>query len=139
MDLARKMEAGVLAYIKAFNNGDVDALTALFVPEAEVHDPVGTPPKLGHEGISAYYRSGTENGSKLEISGPFHVAGDSLAVHITVHVNTQSDIYQAQANSLPKGQMLIDLIDVFTFNEQGKIVLMRGYWGPDNIHHNPPQ
>lgn len=29
--------------------------------------------------------------------------------------------------------MVIDIIDVFEFNEQGRISSMKAYWGPENI------
>ena len=29
--------------------------------------------------------------------------------------------------------MTINIIDVFDFNDDGKVVRMRAYWGPDNM------
>ena len=34
---------------------------------------------------------------------------------------------------LPKGGMIIDIIDTFQFNEDGKVTEMNAYWGPSNI------
>jgi steroid delta-isomerase len=30
------------------------------------------------------------------------------------------------------GEMKIEIIDVFTFNDDGKVINMKAYWGPDN-------
>ena len=31
------------------------------------------------------------------------------------------------------GDMSIDIIDVFEFDDQGKVVSMKAYWGPENM------
>ena len=35
-----------------------------------------------------------------------------------------------QANA---GGMTIDIIDVFEYNDEGKVVSMKAYWGPENM------
>ena len=63
---------------------DLEAVVALFEPDAIVEDPVGTTPHRGREAIRAFY-AGTQarNGAlSIERVGPMLLGGDELAVHV---------------------------------------------------------
>lgn len=113
--------AVVEAYISAFSAGDAAAAARLFAPDATVEDPVGTPLVTG-DGIPALYRSAMARGLRLERTGPVRFAGDSAAFPFAIH-------YPPSA-----ARRRIDVIDIFRFDSQGRIIEMRAFWGPDNIH-----
>ena len=49
------MKAVLQAYLDHFNAGDADGLTSLFTADANVEDPVGSPPHIGTEAIRACF------------------------------------------------------------------------------------
>jgi ketosteroid isomerase-like protein len=50
-----QMKAVLEAYIAGLNARDADAVLALFAPDAEIEDPVGTPVRRGPE-LDAWFR-----------------------------------------------------------------------------------
>lgn len=112
--------AVVEVYISAFATGDAGAAAALYAPDATIEDPVGSSVVSGPEAILALYRSAMDRGLKLERTGQVCTAGDSAAFPFRI-------LYPPQAGG-------IDVIDTFRFDQQGRIVQMRAFWGPDNIH-----
>ncbi|WP_311269533.1 steroid Delta-isomerase [Sphingobium sp. WCS2017Hpa-17] len=117
-----KMIAAVHAYIDAFDKGNPDAVVALFAPDGKVEDPVGGPVQHGHDAIRAFYAANMETGAKLKLEGPIRVTGDHAAFPFSVTLHYQG-----------KDQR-IDVIDTFRFDEAGKVVEMRAYFGPTNMH-----
>ena len=111
-----------LAYIDAYNRADLDGIIALFAPNAVVVDPIGAPPKAGHDELRAFFAEGIEAGARLTLDGPVRAGSGHTA--FPFHVNLQWD---GQA-------MRIDVIDVFRFNDAGLIVEMTAYFGTDNSH-----
>lgn len=109
----------VTAYINAFGAEDLDAIAALFADDAEVHDPVGSDPHQGIKAIRAFYSHAVAMKATLFQQGPTRVAADYAAFAFTV--------------TLPTGQR-IDVIDTFKFDDAGKVIEMRAYFGPLNMH-----
>lgn len=110
------------AYIAAFAAGDARAASSLFAPDATVEDPVGAAPVVGVADIDAFYARAMTYGLRLERTGPIRVAGDCAAFPFRIHYPPTSE------------RRLVDVIDTFRFDEQGRIVEMRAFWGPANIH-----
>lgn len=133
MALEDKMRAAVQAYFDLFNAGEGAAIADLFADDAQVIDPVGTAPKSGKAELLAFYEMATRGGTTLEKTGPTQIADSSAAFAFKVHVKGISADDKAIDVDLPSGSMVIDVIDVFDFNEDGKIKQMRAYWGPSNI------
>lgn len=133
MTLETQMRAAVQAYFDLFNAGDGAGIAALFADDAQVIDPVGTDPKSGKTAISEFYAMATRSGSTLERTGPTRIADKSAAFAFKVHVKGIKPEDTAIDVDLPTGAMVIDVIDVFDFNDDGKISQMRAYWGPYNI------
>ncbi|BCL26228.1 nuclear transport factor 2 family protein [Streptomyces aurantiacus] len=52
-ELARKKRA--LEHSRRVNAGDLEAIIALYAPDAVVEDPVGLPPITGHDALRAHY------------------------------------------------------------------------------------
>ena len=104
-------------YVEAFDKADMDIIKAIYATDARVEDPVGTPIHEGIEAVCAFYEGALASGAKLELTGTPRCAGNAVAFPFQV--------------KMPGA--VIDIIDVFDFNEEGKISSMRAYWGPENM------
>jgi steroid Delta-isomerase len=117
-----QMTAAVHAYVAAFDKGEAELAAALFADDASVEDPVGTPPKVGIAAIREFYAASMLTGARLHLHGPVRVTGNNhvaFAFEVRLHLNGTD--------------MKIDVIDVFRFDDTGKIAEMRAYFGPTNI------
>jgi steroid Delta-isomerase len=117
-----QMVASVQAYVDGFNRKDPAAVVRLFATKAVLEDPVGTPQRRGLDEIRAFYTSAMETGAKLSLDGPVRTAGNSAAFAFSVRLAMGGRTHQ------------IDVIDLFAFDDDGKIVDMRAFWGPRNVH-----
>ncbi|TXS96268.1 steroid delta-isomerase [Parahaliea maris] len=115
METAAKL-AAVDRYIEAFANADLNIIRALFAEDASVEDPVGTDAHIGMEAICAFYEGAMGAGAKLALTGTPRCAGNAVAFPFKVMIPG----------------MEMDVIDVFEFNDAGKVTSMRAYWGPEN-------
>jgi steroid delta-isomerase len=113
--------AAVQGYVDAFEKGDAEAVITLFASDASVEDPVGTPIKRGHDEIRAFYQASMATGAKLEMLGEPRCAADYVAFPFAVRLEWQGQ------------KSVIEVIDTFRLNDDGKIVEMRAYWGPENM------
>jgi steroid delta-isomerase len=106
-------------YVELVSAGDYEAITALYASDATVEDPVGSQPRRGREEIRDLYRNAAGK-VRLELQGNVRVAGTSAA---------------APMIGRPAGMegMIVEIVDVMTFNEEGLITSMQAYWGPDTI------
>ena len=109
------------AYLSALVEADLEAVLALFSPDAVVEDPVGSEPQQGVEALRAFYQIACDSVSKAERVGPPRIAGAEIAFAFTITIG-----------STPNA-MCIDIIDVFSCDSAGKVCGMRAYWGPDNM------
>ncbi len=112
-DMARVVDK----YVEAFANTDMDIIRAMYASNARVEDPVGTPAHEGLEAICAFYEGAMKSGAKLALTGTPRCAGNSVAFPFQV--------------TMPG--MVVDVIDVFEFDGNGKVASMKAYWGPQNI------
>lgn len=117
MESADKV-AVVNQYVEAFDKKDIELIKAMYADDAIVEDPLGSEPHVGIEAIIGFYTGALEMGAKLSLSGEARCAGNSVAFPFVVSV----------------GEMTINVIDVFEFNDAGKIVSMKAYWGPENTN-----
>jgi len=115
------MHSVVHRYIAALNAGDVGAIVSLYAEDATVEDPVGTPPHQGHEAIRAFYSKSMAIKLDVSLEGPVRAAASEAAFAFCVRLHWQ------------ERDMAIRPIDVFRFNEAGKIVSMRAIFGPENM------
>lgn len=112
------MKAALQAYVDGFNAGDPAAVTALFADDATIEDPVGNPPITGREGIAEFYAGSIASGAKLALDTPIRGShGNGAAMAFTVEMPN----------------MRIRVIDVMTFDDDGKISTMRAHWGPEDV------
>ena len=109
--------AAVHQYVEAFEKADINIIKALYADDATVEDPVGTDVHVGIDAIVAFYEGALKAGAKLELSGTPRCAGNAVAFPFSVKAPG----------------MGVEVIDVFEFNQAGKISAMRAYWGAENI------
>ncbi len=107
----------VVRYVEAYNKRDVPAILALYHPKATMADPIGLPPAVGHAEIAALYQMGFDMDVTIKNDGAVRCAGSSVAFPLIAHSPTSR----------------LEVIDVFDFGSDGRIVQMRAYWGPDNL------
>lgn len=116
------MKAAMQAYIDGFNNADHAAIVGLFADDATVEDPVGTPSKQGRAEIDEFYDVALKTGAVLRLSAPIRAShGNAAAMAFEVNLN-----YEGQ-------DMVIHVIDVMTFNDEGKFSSMKAYWGAGDM------
>jgi steroid delta-isomerase len=117
---AATIRATVTGYCDAFTRRDRDAYVGLFVDDAWIEDPVGTDKRHGHEGIGAFFdeSSGLADSIELRLTGPVRVAAGECA-------------FPMQARPVLGGATFcVDIIDVMTFDDTGRITTMRAFWDP---------
>lgn len=115
MDAKAKVEL-VERYVAAYNAADLDAILALYAPDASMEDPAGSEPQRGRDALAALYKMGFEMGIRLELEGPVRCAANAVAFAMCART----------------AQGKLDIIDVFDLSASGKIQRMRAYWGPEN-------
>ena len=109
--------AAVHRYVEAFETQDINIIKDMFADDAKVEDPVGTDIHDGIEAITAFYDGALSSGAKLRLSGEPRCAGSAVAFPFQVLM----------------GDSTIDIIDVFYFNDNGKVIDMKAYWGAENF------
>lgn len=111
MDAAHKIKT-VEKYMEAVSTDNLDLIREIYADNATVEDPVGTPPKEGIDAILAFYGSFKGFGVKLQLKDSVKCAGNAAAFPFTAQI----------------GPRALDVIDVFEFDNNGKVVSMKAYW-----------
>lgn len=101
-------------YVSLVGSEDVDAMVALFAEDARVEDPVGSDPHVGHAAIRSFYATLPAMDVSAALTGPVHVVADAAAAAFPFEVHT--------------GEMVMQVIDVMTFDADGRIATMTAYW-----------
>jgi steroid delta-isomerase len=104
-------------YVKLMCESDADGIVELYAAEATVEDPVGGTVIQGHEVIRGFYAATSPN-LQVEITGPICVAGKECAMPMLAELTINDQ------------KSYIDVIDVMTFDDEGKITSMRAFWNP---------
>lgn len=112
----------VHTYVRALNAGDLPGVMALYAPDASVEDPVGSTPVSGHAAIRAFYAAATAMALRVVLEGEIRAARASCAFGFAVSFDDHGR------------QTTIRPIDVFDFDDAGRITRMRAYFGGTNIH-----
>ncbi|CBL43856.1 Steroid delta-isomerase [gamma proteobacterium HdN1] len=115
MDTAHKIKV-VNQYIQAVSTLDLDLIREIYASNATVEDPVGSPRHEGIDAILAFYGRIKGVGVTLALKDTPKCAGNAVAFPFTATI----------------GPTVMDIIDVFEFNEDGKVLSMKAYWGPEN-------
>jgi steroid delta-isomerase len=107
-------------YAELVTARDFEAIANLYAEDATVEDPIGSAPHRGRDAIREFYRASAGR-VRLALEGRVRVAGREAAAAMIAH---------------PTGAdgMVVDTIDVMTFDDVGLITSMRAYWSADTIH-----
>ena len=117
---AATIRAAVDRYTSCFSARDRTAFLANFADDAWIEDPVGTPRREGIDAIGAFFdeTQGLSDEISLVRTGPVRVAAGEAA-------------FPMQARPVIGGTTFaLDIIDVMTFDEGGRITTMRAFWDP---------
>ena len=128
MPTTDEMKATVEAYTAAHSAGDVDGIAALFAPDAVVADPVDKPPFEGRDAVREFF-AGT------------HQMADSLELEVTGPIRAVDRFAAAPLRAITtvgESRFAVDIIDVFTFGDDGLITDMRAYWTASDIRPLDP-
>lgn len=120
MATAEDIRATVARYTETMSAADKEGWLALFNPDASLEDPVGTDPHRGIEAIGAFFDLAQSLADSITLvrTGPTRVAGREAA-------------FPMQAISdLGGTRMVIDIIDVMSFDDEARITSMRAFWDP---------
>lgn len=113
--------AAVEQYISALTNHDMAAITDLYADDATVEDPVGSEPLKGKAAIIRFYEVAFSSGISARLDGSVRLAANHAVFPFVVELNPGN------------GEMRIEVIDQFTFNDDNKVIAMRAFWGEQNM------
>ena len=103
-------------YIDGVSSQDMDTIREIFDEQATVEDPIGSDAHVGIDAVCKFYEGAFSARVKVESTGPVRCAGNAAAFPFVARTPS----------------MEIQVIDIFEFNDNGKIKSMRAYWGPEN-------
>lgn len=107
-------------YLRYLNEKNLEGILSLYADSATVEDPVGSKVLSGMEALRKFYSGAVNIDLTLKRIGQVRVAGVEIAFPFQLIM---------KYDGVP---MITDIIDVFRFDEAGKIVSMRAFWGPTN-------
>ena len=107
-------------YLLYLNEKNLEGILSLYADNATVEDPVGSELVIGMAALRKFYSGAVNIDLKLTRTGPVRVAGIEIAFPFQLLMNVDGT------------PLVTDLLDVFRFDEAGKIVSMRAFWGPTN-------
>ena len=114
------MQATVHAYVCALNAGDVDAIIALYADDALIEDPVGSASRRGLAEIRAFYAGSLRLKLQVALEGQIRAVANEAAFAFSVSFEMNGQ------------RTTIRPIDMFRFDQAGRIVQMRALFGPGN-------
>lgn len=110
------------AYVAALNTSNLQAVVSLFADDATVEDPVGTEARRGIDAIRGFFERVTSMPMDVVLDGEVRAAANEVAFGLKL-----SFVREGRPTT-------VAAIDHFRLNEAGKIVAMRAFFGPKNIH-----
>lgn len=115
-------KAAMQAYIDGLNNGDLEAVVALFAEDARIEDPVGSTQIIeGRQAIRAFYQQSISMDLKLRLVAPIRGS----------HGNEAAMAFEVEIHGMQPATV-IRVIDIMTFNADGSIRTMQAYWSPED-------
>lgn len=117
---AATIRATVDAYCAAFSTRDRAGYLGLFGDDAWIEDPIGSPRLTGPEEIGGFFDQSSAMADSIELrrTGPVRAAVGEGAFPMQARPNIGGTTF------------VVDIIDVMTFDDAGKITTMRAYWDP---------
>jgi steroid Delta-isomerase len=118
-----EVRKGVDAYVDSYRRNDKQACIDLFATDAVWHDPVGEPPHVGHEGVGAFWDQARALAKSIElVPSDVIVCANQAAMVFEIHVTLDTP------EGEPPTTMIMDAVEVFVLDDDGKISELRAYW-----------
>jgi steroid delta-isomerase len=113
--------ATVNRYLELVATGKADDVLALYAADATIEDPIGSELRRGQEAIREFY-VGIQDAKKETELAELRVAGREAAFlwHLTLDGGDS--------------RTRISPISTMTFDEDAKIISMRAFWSPSDVH-----
>lgn len=108
------------SYLRGLNEKDLEGILYLYSENGSVEDPVGSTTIRGMVALHEFYSRAVTMDLYLKRTGPVRVAGVEVAFPFELIMEVNGVIMKSE------------IIDVFRFDENGKIASMRAFWGPSN-------
>lgn len=122
MPTEEHMKSALQQYIDGFKARDAEKIIALFADDATIEDPVGSGKIVsGKAAITEMYRGGVNVVTDMKLSAPIRGS----------HSNAAAMAFDFEME-FGGNKVRTSAIDVMEFNDDGKIVRMRAYWGPSD-------
>lgn len=118
MASSKELCAALEAYCDGWRTGDKEAWLDLFAEDAVLIDPVGTPPHEGKAAVSAFWDQVRRMGMtmKPEIQR-IAVCGTEALL-----------LFRMNSLGASGAGMAVDVADIFSFDDAGKITSLKAYW-----------
>ena len=107
-------------YVELMCASDADGIVELFADGATAEDPVGGTLIQGKDALRGFYAATSPN-LQVELSGPICVAGNECAMPMLAELTMNDQ------------KSYLDVIDVMSFDDAGKVTSMRAYWSPTEM------
>ncbi|HEX8708675.1 MAG TPA: nuclear transport factor 2 family protein [Pyrinomonadaceae bacterium] len=114
---------GIKAYFAATRMMNAESWLDTFAPDAVSYDPVGAPPTVGHEALGHFFAA---------ILGAFKEVG-LTEEHVFIVGNEAAVKWSGRGTGKNGRDVRFEGIDIFEFNEEGKIKTIRAYWNPAEV------
>ncbi|NIB37990.1 SnoaL-like domain-containing protein [Pseudomaricurvus alkylphenolicus] len=105
-------------YADAFSNDDIETVLGLFADDAVLEDPVDTTPIKGKADLRVFYQFAMAHVDRIVLEGNVRAGRNKGSAAMLVYAKS--------------GDSISETTDVMEFNEEGKIVSMKAYWGAGN-------
>lgn len=122
MPTQQHMKTAMQNYIDFFNGDDLEGILSLYAEDAVVEDPAGSEPVRGKAAIAEFYRKVVNGNTRIRREEPIrgsHENSGAMAVHIETKVEGAT--------------VVIHVIELMTFNDDGLITGMKAYWGQTDM------
>lgn len=107
-------------YLRGLNEKDLEGILSLYAENATVEDPVGSDIIEGMAAVRKFYSGAVTMDLKLTRTGAVRIAANEAAFPFELEMEVNGKLMKSE------------IIDVFGFDEAGKIVSMRAFWDPSN-------
>ena len=113
-----QIRAAMENYARFLNAGDADSIMNLYGENPSIEDPIGSKPIIGREAARAFYvAAGPILKGHIQVAGRVVVTGLEGAMPMLAELGSPSN-------------RVLDVIDVMSFDTNGKIIAMRAYVSP---------
>lgn len=115
-----RKEAAARSYVQGLHDKDISVIEKLYAPDGVVEDPVGSDPIVGIQSIIEFYeKSAFPPIRTAELTGPVRCVENGVAFPFRLTFVGDGD----------EAVQSIDIIDTFEFDDMGRVLYMKAYWG----------